>query len=316
MRVLRRLVLVLLLIVVAVVAADRLAPRATARVLVGLERARAGLGAERITVDGIDIAYLAGGTGEPLLLVHGFAADKDHFTRIAAHLTPHYRVLVPDLPGFGESSRPAGASYAIAEQAERVRAFARALGIERVHLGGNSMGGFIVTQYALAHPDEVRSLWLLDAAGTRRAFESELSRTIQASGTNPLLVRTPDDLQRTMAFVMAHPPFMPTSVLRGVAERMAADHELHARIFTQVGPGYVTTVDDRLHQLGMPTLVVWGTADRALNPEATQVYAAAMPRVQVVRMDGVGHLPMLEAPAETAADYLRFRQSLSSGGAT
>jgi pimeloyl-ACP methyl ester carboxylesterase len=115
-----------------------------------------------------------------------------------------------------------------------------------------------------------------------------------------------------MAFVMAHPPFMPSSVLRGVAERAAADHALHSRIFTQVGPGYVATIDGRLHELAMPTLVVWGTADRALNPAATEVYAAAMPRAQVVRMEGVGHLPMLEAPGDAAADYLRFRRRVSA----
>jgi len=257
-------------------------------------------------------ADLAGGAGEPLILVHGFGGDKDHFTRIAAYLTPHFRVLVPDLLGFGDSARPAGLGYTLAEQAERVRAFARALGVERVHLGGNSMGGFIVTQYALAHPDEVASLWLLDPAGTRRAFESELAKAIEATGTNPLLVRTADDFARTMDFVMARRPFAPSSVVRVLAERAAADYPLHARIFEQVGPGHVETIDERLHELTMPALVVWGAADRALNPEATRVYPAAMPRAQVVRIEGVGHLPMLEAPGETAQAYLRFRKN--SGG--
>jgi triacylglycerol lipase len=88
-----------------------------------------------------------------------------------------------------------------------------------------------------------------------------------------------------------------------------ADYPLHA-IFEQVGPGHVATIDARLRELTMPTLIVWGTADRALNPAAAAVYTAAMPRAQVVRLDGVGHLPMIEAPRETAEAYLEFRAGL------
>jgi pimeloyl-ACP methyl ester carboxylesterase len=63
----------------------------------------------------------------------------------------------------------------------------------------------------------------------------------------------------------------------------------------------------------VPTLVVWGRADRALNPGAAAAYRAARGRVDVVVLDGVGHLPMLEAPDRVAADYLRFREALHGG---
>jgi len=303
----RTILLALVVILATVMAADLLAPHTVAPLLLRLERMRAGLTTEHVTVDGVDIAYTTGGAGEPLILVHGFGADKDHFTRLAGYLTPHVRVYAPDLLGFGESARAPDASYAPADQAERVRAFAHALGLGRVHLGGNSMGGFIVTAYALAHPDEVASLWLLDPAGTALAFDSDLSRTITTTGANPLLVRTTDDFARTMDFVMAQRPFMPSSVVRVLAERASADYPLHARIFESVGPGHVATIDARLKELTMPTLVVWGSADRALNPAAAAVYTTAMPKAQVVRLDGVGHLPMIEAPRETAEAYLRFR---------
>ena len=303
----RTLLLAVVVVLATVMAADLFAPHTVAPLLLRLERARAGLTTEHVTVDGIDVTYTTGGTGEPLILVHGFGADKDHFTRLAGWLTPYVRVFVPDLLGFGDSPRPTDASYAPADQAERVRAFAHALGLGRVHLGGNSMGGFIVTDYALAHPDEVASLWLLAPAGTALAFDSDLARTMAASGSNPLLVRTTDDFARTMDFVMARQPFAPSSVVRVLAERAAADYPLHARIFEAIGPGHVPTIDARLKELGMPTLVVWGSEDRALNPAAASVYATAMPKAQVVRLDGVGHLPMLEAPKETAEAYLKFR---------
>jgi triacylglycerol lipase len=150
-------------------------------------------------------------------------------------------------------------------------------------------------------------LWLLAPSGTTLAFDSDLTRAITATGVNPLLIRTPDDFARTMDFVMAQRPFMPSSVVRVLAERASADYPLHARIFEALSAGHVPTIDARLKELTMPTLVVWGSADRALNPDAAAVYAAAMPKAQVVRMDGVGHLPMIEAPRETAQAYLQFR---------
>jgi pimeloyl-ACP methyl ester carboxylesterase len=309
-RSLRLLAVVAVVVPLVLVAADRLAPHTTAALLLRLERARAGLETRRVRVGDLDVAYLEGGSGEPLVLLHGFGADKDHFTRVSAHLTASSRVLVPDLPGFGESSRPPDAAYTIEAQVARVQGFARALGVERMHLGGSSMGGMIATAYALAYPAEIRSLWLLAPAGTRVAFASELTRAIGERGENPLLPRTREDFARTIDFVMAARPFMPHSILSVLAERAVADHALHRRIFEVVGPGRVSTLDERLKRLSMPTLVVWGADDRALAPAAAAVYRAAVPRVEVVVLDRIGHLPMLEAPAETAKAYLDFRARL------
>lgn len=305
----KRLLVVILGLCGALAAFDFLAPHTAARLLLRLERARCGLEARRIDVADLSIAYLAGGAGEPLILIHGFGGDKDTFTRVSAYLTPRYRILIPDLPGFGDSSKPEGASYTIASGVELVRAFARTLGVGRVHLGGSSMGGFIATQYALTYPDEVGSLWLLGPAGTRVAFDSELIRQIERSGENALLSRTPEDFARTMDFVMSRKPFIPYSVRRVMAESAAANYALHSRIFREVSPE-VPTVDERLHALTTPTLIVWGKEDRVLNPKAADTYRAVMPDAQVILMDGIGHLPIVEAPEETALAYLRFRARL------
>ena len=114
------------------------------RFMFDLQRRHSGLRRREIEIPGgLRYVYLEGGRGEPLLLLHGFGADKDHFTRVARFLTPHYRLIVPDHIGFGQSSHPQDADYAAPAQAARLRAFMRALGIERFHLGGSSMGGQI-----------------------------------------------------------------------------------------------------------------------------------------------------------------------------
>ncbi len=81
------------------------------------------------------------------MLLHGFGANKDHFTLVARFLTPRYSVIVPDHLGFGESAHPLAADYAPPTQAQRLRALAQALGIQSLHLGGNSMGGQIALTY-------------------------------------------------------------------------------------------------------------------------------------------------------------------------
>src|SRR5262245_25852423 len=112
-RLARTVVLVCVAGVVGALVVERIAPGPVARALLALDRAQSGLEATRIAVGDAQIAYLVGGHGEPLILVHGFGADKDNFTRVARYLTPRFRVLIPDMPGFGDSSRPEGVSYGV-----------------------------------------------------------------------------------------------------------------------------------------------------------------------------------------------------------
>jgi pimeloyl-ACP methyl ester carboxylesterase len=291
---------------------DYLAPYTAVRNGLALERGRAGLELKRVTVDGLDIAYLEGGQGEPLVLVHGFGADKDNFTRIAAHLTGQYHVVSLDLPGFGESSKPENADYTIGKQAERVHAFVQALGIKRSHLGGSSMGGAIITAYALKYPDETASLWLLGPGGLSKAFDSGLGKTIKETGKNPLLAQTPEEFPAIMEFVMSKPPFFPHSFKRVLGERAAADYPLHSRIFEQLNDPKQPhpTLDGLIKDIQAPTLVVWGNEDRALNYQASEIYKAEIPKAQVIVMDGIGHLPMIEATKQSAEDYKNFRANL------
>jgi abhydrolase domain-containing protein 6 len=124
-----------------IVAVYYIFPGASFKFLLKTERSIAGLKQNNITIEGFNIQYLEGGQGDVILFLHGFGANKDNWTRFSKYLTPHFRVIAPDLPGFGESTRDAAASYTISVQADRIHAFANALGLKAFHLGGNSMGG-------------------------------------------------------------------------------------------------------------------------------------------------------------------------------
>jgi len=275
----------------------------------GIERWRSNLVRKEVTVaDGSRFVYLEGGHGEPLVLVHGFGADKDNFTRVARWLTPHYRVIVPDLVGFGESTHLPDADYHYAAQAARVHAFVQALGLGRVHLGGNSMGGGIVLSYAAQHPQEVASLWLIDAAGIAEAPPGELAGILRAGGRNPLIVTTESEFAALMAFAMSDPPYLPGPVMNVLARERIANLPLERRVFQQIA---TDSVSGGLKGLETPTLILWGEEDRALSVGTVPVLKGMLPQAQVVVMPHVGHAPMIERPRESAEDYLRFRATLA-----
>ena len=307
MRIFRFLLVLTLLVVVGVTAGLYLAPESFTRVAIDLDRSLSGLTRKQVQLDdGTDYVYLEGGTGEPLLLLHGFGADKDNFTRVARHLTPHYRVIIPDHVGFGESAHPAQADYSPPAQAARLQSLMRKLGVEQVHLGGNSMGGHIAITYAAQYPAEVKSLWLLDSGGVWSAPGNDFAQKVRETGHNPLMARNEEDFARTFDFVMADPPFIPRPILDVKAQERIRNFDLEQVIFNQVS---IDSVEARAATVAAPTLIVWGREDRALHYSAGEVLKGIMANSQLIIMDGVGHLPMLERPAQSAEDYLRFRGS-------
>src|SRR3546814_60642 len=121
-----------------------------------LLRRRGGTVQKSVTVEGRAWPYLEGGDpAKPtLLLVHGFSGDKDNWSFLAPYMTRDYRIIAPDLPGFGENERNPDLAYDIAAQTARLKAFADALGLERPHIAGTSMGGLIALSYAIHYRSE------------------------------------------------------------------------------------------------------------------------------------------------------------------
>lgn len=307
-----RLAYLLAAIVVAIAAlfaGDALFPTQSARLAVKAERSLAGLEPKHLQIPGFEIAYLEGGQGEPLVLLHGIGADKDNFTRVSRYLTSHVHVYAMDLPGFGESSKPSGAGYRIEDQVRYVDQIVQQLGLDRFHLGGSSMGGWIAGVYTAAHPLKVDSLWLLDPGGVAGAKLSEVRSRLARGEESGLFARTPQDFDRVLDLVFVHRPFIPHGVKHVLAERAAVNYALHTRILheLQVNP---PNLEELLNGNPTPALIVWGAQDRVLDPSAAEILKSAMPNAQVTIMPGIGHLPMIEAPRQSARDYLRFREGL------
>jgi pimeloyl-ACP methyl ester carboxylesterase len=308
MRILKTVVALVIIFVLGVVGFVYLAPQKAAKLALDLERSRSGLTRKEINLQGgLHYTYLEGGQGEVLMLLHGFGADKDNFTRVARFLTPHYRVIMPDHIGFGESSHPQDADYAAGAQAARIRSLAQALGITKMHLGGSSMGGHISLMYAALYPGDVKSLWLLDPGGIWSAPQSEVHTILARTGENPLMARSEDEFARIFNFVMAKPPFIPRPMLNVMAQERIRNYKLEERIFKAIT---ADSIERYVTGLKTPALIVWGEKDRVINPATAEILHNLMPNSEVIIMPGLGHLPMIEKPAETARDYLKFRARL------
>lgn len=310
------LLILIALPVVAVMVGYHLYPEKMLAAAIQAERDQAGLTARTVKVGKYEMHYLEGGPdnphGSPLVLVHGFNADKSNWRVIARHLTPHYRVIIPDLLGFGESSKPLDVPYGYSNQVEYLRAFLQALGVDFVHLAGNSMGGGISGTYAALYPQEVESVWLLAPAGVRDVGRTNEFVAQLETGNNVLIPKTRDEFRQIMDWVFVEPPFAPDKFVDIVADQKIANHQVNTKVFADLAadPIWLQDVADRIQA---PTLILWGDQDRLLDVSAAQVLHQLIPDSKLLIYKNVGHAPMMETPARAAKDYLEFRSGLQPG---
>ena len=296
--------LALLAVLLTLVLLYYVAPGLLFRWATAFGRRSAGLKLAQVEVDGHRIAYLHGGQGEALVLLHGFGANKDHWTLVARLLTPHFRVIVPDLPGFGDSSRHDAARYGVNEQLARIAAFAATLGLAEFHLGGNSMGGYLASLFAVRHTGQVKSLWLLAPAGVLSAEKSETLALLEA-GDNPLVATDVAAFDRLAALCFCKQPYMPAQFKRPLLARAVAEAPFNSKIFSEMFSAPVA-LETSVAGLAVRSLVVWGDDDRVLHPSALNILRPLLADAEFILMRHMGHIPMIERPAETAMDFLRF----------
>ena len=312
---LKRLSLVALFslsVIACTTAPNTLAVNATQK-LIQFERNKAKLEKKVLTLaSGDTMTYLEGGNinGEPLLLIHGFGANKDNFLRVAKALGD-YHLIIPDLLGFGESSKPPQADYQVDAQAKRLHELLQAKDMaSHIHIGGNSMGGAISVAYAAMYPDSVSSLWLLDSAGFWSAGFPKARFGDGGIKDSPLLVKTKEDYFALYDLVMYKPPYIPKTVQAVFAQDSIANRELHGSILEQITADNVEARASIIAQHSIPTLIVWGAEDKIIKPETAVIMKKLIPQAQVITMPKVGHVPMIEAATKTADDYKGFRATL------
>lgn len=309
--------LVILAALVAILAATfALSDRAKLQALSAamlIEETLASMDKKFIIADDHKIVYLEreakNKNSETIILLHGFTADKNNWPRFTRHISDEFRVIAIDWPAHGESTYLVGADYSLSNQATRLNTFMENMGIGKAHLVGNSMGGAIAAIFASRYPSKVQTLTLMNSGGADNPnTESEIEAAMR-QGTNPLLAETPEEFQHTFDVAMERPPFVPWPISAAIANVAADRHARFLAVFRQVHGGVTNRDYGYLKNIQAPTLIMWGDKDRILDVGNAQIFSAELPKSETVIYEGIGHMPMLEVPAQSAGDIVRFIKS-------
>ena len=249
------------------------------------------------------------GNATTLVMLHGFTGSKENWYPLVRALPAGARLLIPDLPGWGESERKPGVAYGFVEQAAHVAAFIAALSPDQpVILLGHSMGGGIAALVAARYPHLIARLGLFNAAGVRFA-DNPFGLAVLA-GDNPFAVSDGASLQRyidTVFYLDAAKPWIPWPASSALIQQRRNDAAFEQSVLEKIGrtdDALLPSVEaSRIHQ---PTLLLWGRQDAVIDPSAMAIYAAQIPQAQQVLLDDCGHMSIAEHPRDVATAMARL----------
>jgi pimeloyl-ACP methyl ester carboxylesterase len=269
-------------------------------------------GSTFVGIMGADVHYVDEGSGEPIVMIHGFASSLHTWNAVADELKRSHRVIRLDLPPFGVTGPLRSASGDIETMnlptyRRFIDTFMQALGIGRATLIGNSLGGLIAWDYAVRHRDAVERLVLIDSAG----FPMKLP--IYIGLFNSALVRAsspwclPEAIVKSaVRNVYGDPRKLDPATLRRYVEFFQGEGTRAAigKMVPTLDFGQLDT--DALRTLKVPSLVLWGAKDRWIPTAHAAAFASRIPGAKSVMYPGLGHIPMEEAPKRVMTDLRAF----------
>ena len=273
------------------------------------------MGVEVLTLHGHAVSFRREGEGPVLLLIHGIAGCKENWDEVIGGLAERCTVIAPDLPGHGASGRPAG-DYSLGAMAATMRDLLLALGHERATLVGHSLGGGIAMQFSYLFPEHTERLVLVSSGGLGKTV-NPLLRSAALPGSELVVSGLGHGARAVGAVLGPAVRFSGLSVQPDLAEigrgmTRLADAETRAAFLSTlravVGPvGQRVFAGDKLYLAAeMPTLIVWGDRDPIIPVGHARRAHAAMPRSELVLLEGVGHMPLVEAPGALVEAIQRF----------
>jgi pimeloyl-ACP methyl ester carboxylesterase/putative sterol carrier protein len=272
-------------------------------------RPRGPLDFDQVEVKAGDVnlsAYVVG-EGPPVIALHGLGGTKISMLPIVPALAPYHRVIVPDLPGHGESDKPATLQYTPRNYARIVRKLMDALDVDRAIVIGNSLGGRIALELGVRSPDRIRALGLLAPAvpGFRVRYVLGFTRIIPTEvGAVPFPLRE-RWMKAAVRRLLGDPSKLPESGYESAAEEFIRIYRVPAarmaffdslrHILTEAPKPFWA----RMRHVRVPVQIVWGTADRLVPVRLAPKLAGELPHADLLVLPRVGHVPQFEATEQT-----------------
>lgn len=266
-----------------------------------------------IKIGSTGIRYWDEGQGAPLLLVHGLGGFAENWAANIFPLAERYRVLVPDLPGFGRSGKiPAPRS--MFDFVRFLNEFMEALGIEKGSLAGNSLGGGLVLQFAVQYPQKVEKLVLVDNAGMGRDVINDF-KVCSIPLLGELLLRPTRNASIATWRKVVHDPAVITDEFIDLGYELMTLPGAKKALMSTIRAGVnvrgqrmelVRELTAGLGSVTAPALIIWGRQDRILPVAHAHICHERLPGSRLEIFDDCGHMPQLEHPDRFNALVLEF----------
>ena len=250
---------------------------------------------EKIQVNGVELAYMRRGEGKPLMLLHGYPLDHHIWDLVMQLLEDKFDLIIPDLCGFGESST-VDTVYTMDDFASDLSGLLDHLGISKVTIAGHSMGGYVALAFANNHPDLVSGLGMVSSQVAADPPDRKEGRYKTASNIAENGIQ---NVVETMT-----PKFTPNEEIREIVRQVIARQQPAALIGALKAMAERKDSSALFSSFKIPVVIIHGDADELISIDRAQEMKVAFPSAQFTELEAVGHLPMLEAPQETAKALL------------
>ncbi|MGB8646230.1 MAG: alpha/beta hydrolase [Anaerolineae bacterium] len=257
-----------------------------------------------IKCNGINLAYESNGAGHPLVLIGGLAYGAWQWQWLVPELSPYYQVITFDNRGADGSDKPEG-PYTTPMMAADTIGLLDGLGLQRAHVMGISLGGFIVQHVAIERPDLVDKLILAATNyGGPNAIppRPEVLKVMMDRSGDPIeLLKRGFALATASGYIDRHPE-MGEELLRYRLTNPVPPPQYQAQVMA--GAGHNT--EARVGEIKAPTLILFGAEDNVVNPENAELLRQKIPNSQVTILPGVGHMSVIEDPKRVAQTIREF----------
>ncbi len=253
---------------------------------------------------------------ESLVFLHGFGDHKENFFKVAKILSSHFHMILPDLPGFGESSKEMERTYSLPNYGKWFKELVEHKRLQSFHLMGNSLGGAAALSLARQAPEKIKSLSLLDTAAILPLNNSSVYHEIN-EGNVMFKINNLEEFNCLLNRVFVNQPFFPTPLKFRLFREYQEGRERFLKIlndFFEVPIGQKRPMTDYLAyayneivpSMEFPSLILWGEKDTLFPLECAAILHSKMKNSCLVVLEDVGHSPQIEVPKKVATRFLRF----------